>query len=123
MHVLNSACLGYEELGLCDSSDIALYILWYQLTAGRTRAYFPCLVRHKSIIIGYNVIASHRLQYHLPRNRRFENSVLLVLQKARTLYFQVATSILGPVSDSSSDSCVDVFICSSASAVKGSLVR
>jgi hypothetical protein len=38
--------LGYNDLGLCDTSFITLYIQWYQLIPHKTRIFLPRLVRH-----------------------------------------------------------------------------
>jgi hypothetical protein len=43
---IQTAELGYNDLGLCDSSVITLYILWYQLIPHIARVFLPCLVRH-----------------------------------------------------------------------------
>ena len=62
----------YKDLVLCKTSAIALYILWYQLTAPKSRVFLPCLVRqHKSIYLEHNDIASHRFHYNFPRSRLF----------------------------------------------------
>jgi len=49
----NTVELAYNDLGLCDTSAITLYIPWYQLIARKARVSLPCLVRHT--------------QEHLPR--------------------------------------------------------
>jgi hypothetical protein len=38
--------LGYDAVGLCDTSAIALHILWYQQFPHKARAFLPRLVRH-----------------------------------------------------------------------------
>jgi len=38
--------LRYKDLGLCDTSVITLYVLWYQFISHKTRVFLPCLVRH-----------------------------------------------------------------------------
>jgi hypothetical protein len=38
--------LGYEDLGLCDTSAITLYIQLYQLIPHKERVIIPCLERH-----------------------------------------------------------------------------
>jgi len=38
--------LGYNDLGLCDTSAITSYIPWYQLTPRKARLSLPCLLRH-----------------------------------------------------------------------------
>ena len=37
---------GYSDIDLCDTSVIASYTQWYQLTVHKTRAFLPTLVRH-----------------------------------------------------------------------------
>jgi len=37
--------LGYNDLGLCDTSDITLYIHCHQLLPHKARVFLPCLVR------------------------------------------------------------------------------
>jgi hypothetical protein len=39
--------LGYDAVGLCDTSAIALRILWYQQFTHKTRAFLPRLVRYE----------------------------------------------------------------------------
>jgi len=38
--------LGYKDLGLCDTPDIAPYKLWCELVSNKARVFLPCLVRH-----------------------------------------------------------------------------
>jgi len=42
----NATELGYNDIGLCDTSSITLYILWYQLIPQTTRFFLSRLVRH-----------------------------------------------------------------------------
>jgi len=37
---------GYNNLGLCDTSVIALHIQWYQLIPHKACVFLPCLVRY-----------------------------------------------------------------------------
>ena len=43
---LTTVELGYNNFDLCDTSDIALYILWFQLISQKARVFLPWLVRH-----------------------------------------------------------------------------
>ena len=38
--------LGYDAVGLCDTSAVALRILWYQQFLHKARAFPPRLVQH-----------------------------------------------------------------------------
>ena len=44
--ITNAVELGYNDLGLCDTSSITLYILWYQLIPQKSLFFLPRLVRH-----------------------------------------------------------------------------
>ena len=53
MFVSNESCctvctveMGYNDLGLCNTSAIALNITRYQLIPHKARVFLPCLVRH-----------------------------------------------------------------------------
>jgi hypothetical protein len=54
MFLLDSPCflqvctieLGYNNLDLCDTSDITLYIQWYQMISYKACVFLPRLVRH-----------------------------------------------------------------------------
>jgi hypothetical protein len=43
---VNTVELGYNDLGWCNTSAIALYIQWYQLIPNKARVFLACLVRH-----------------------------------------------------------------------------
>ena len=36
----------YNDLGLCNTSDISLTIQWHQLIAHKACVFLPCLIRH-----------------------------------------------------------------------------
>jgi hypothetical protein len=57
----NTAQLGNNDLGLHDTSFIALYIQWYQRIFHKGR---PLYGKHKSISLGYKDIATHPFQHH-----------------------------------------------------------
>jgi len=44
---------------VCATPRLECYTLWYQLILHKAHIFLPCLVRHKSIYLGYNNIASH----------------------------------------------------------------
>ena len=64
--------LGYNDLGLYDTSFITFYILWYELIGHKSRV---CLLAQYDIreifCVGCNDIASHLLQYNFPKSKLF----------------------------------------------------
>ena len=52
---LNSVATSH---GLCDTLSMALCVVWYRLIAINARVFPSCWVRHKSINLGLNDIAS-----------------------------------------------------------------
>ena len=44
--VIYTAELSYNDLGLCYTSAITLYILWYKLTPHKAHVFPACLVQH-----------------------------------------------------------------------------
>jgi hypothetical protein len=83
--------VGHNNLGLCKTSAITLYILWYQLIRHNARGLLPCLVRYKNMNVRYNDINGHHCQYNFARSKLlWEFNLLVVVERARPLLLKVA---------------------------------
>jgi hypothetical protein len=69
-----------------------LYALWYWLIQQRHFFYTLLSMTYvRAIYLGYNNIASHRLQHNIPRSELFwEFNYLIALEKAGLVLFEVA---------------------------------
>jgi hypothetical protein len=65
--------LGYNECGLCDSSAIALHILWYQVTLYKA-FFFLLLVRHRARTVNITTLPIIRSNILFQDVGYFENS-------------------------------------------------
>ena len=43
---IHTTANGYNDLGLCDTSTLALYIPRYQLIPYKAHVFLPCLIGH-----------------------------------------------------------------------------
>ena len=64
--------LGYNDLGLCETSATASAIPRYQLISHKARVFgLACNDILKTIYRGYNTIFSHLFQYNFPKGKPF----------------------------------------------------